>query len=187
MHGISGRPLWDASGEGIWVGTGAENSIVHIALMRPPETNIDRILHLPGKQFWASGIARDSVTGRMAISGMSYGSVALTDAAASRIEHVISVGDHPMEPTWSRDGRQLYVALWGERSIAVIDSARAQLTRKIPVGLHPEAVVLTRDGWHLYVANTDDDTVSEVDTREDRVVGTYRISALWPQSCGALA
>jgi DNA-binding beta-propeller fold protein YncE len=175
MRGISGRPLWDTDGRGLWVGTGAKNSVVHIALTQALETTIDRVLNLPGKQFWADGIARDPTSGRLAIAGMSYGAVVLTNGGVTKIQGVISTGGHPVQPTWSRDGRRLYVPLWAERSIAVVDPLHARLMRKIPVGLHPEAVVLTKNGRALYVANADDDTISQIDTTDGRVVDTYRL------------
>jgi YVTN family beta-propeller protein len=160
----------------VWIGTGAKNSLVHVSLPADRARSIDRTLYLPGKQFWAYGIARDPHSMRLAVAGVSYGAVVISDESVSRIQHVIPVGKHPAQLAWSPDGKRLYVTLWGERSVGVIDPDRGRLVRKIAVGLHPEALAPTRDGSHLYVANEDDDTVSAIDAITARVKETFRLN-----------
>lgn len=182
--GASGRPLWDTDGNGLWVGTGAKNSIVHVLLRSDLGPVVDRTLHLPGKQFWAYDIMRDPRSTRLAVTGVSDGAVVVTDASASRIEHAIAVGEHPAELAWSPDGRRLYVTLWGERSIGVIDPDRGRLIRKIAVGLHPEALALSKGGNRVYVASEDDDAVSIIDAAAARVTKTYRLNLFGSQVVG---
>ncbi|MBV9973087.1 MAG: bifunctional YncE family protein/alkaline phosphatase family protein [Candidatus Eremiobacteraeota bacterium] len=124
---------------------------------------------------WPNAVAV-SADGLVAVSNDADGSVTLGSGAALFRPAVVSVGAHPGDLIFSRDGGTLYVAMRGGHDIVVIE--HAAVAQRIPVGLHPSALALSPDGSKLYVAVADGDTLTTIDTREGRV--TRRVSLRLP-------
>jgi YVTN family beta-propeller protein len=72
----------------------------------------------------------------------------------------------PAEPytcLLSRDGRTVYVSLWGGSKVLLFDAATLEPRGEITVGEHPNAMALSRDGARLFVACANTNAVWAVD------------------------
>jgi YVTN family beta-propeller protein len=72
----------------------------------------------------------------------------------------------PAEPytcLLSRDGRTVYVSLWGGSKVLLFDAATLESRGEIAVGEHPNAMALSRDGARLFVACANTNAVWAVD------------------------
>ena len=81
----------------------------------------------------------------------------------------------------SKDGRSLYVSLWGGSKIAVFDSGTLEKTAEIPTGEHPSAIVESPDGARLFVACANTNAVSILGLAERRAEETVSV-ALSPKA-----
>jgi YVTN family beta-propeller protein len=115
----------------------------------------------------------------LAVSNWGDKSVSLVDPASLHETMRVSVGSHPNEMIWSKDGR-LFVADSGSNEVSVIsgglviETIRTSLDPKAPVGSTPDALALSPDGRRLYVANADNNNVAVIDianAKESRVLG----------------
>lgn len=89
-------------------------------------------------------------------------------AATLPREHYLS----PIEMTFSKDGRDLYVVCQDSDEVRVIEVASGQILHKIPVGHIPRGIAVSPDGRRIYVTNAWSDTISVIDTESWQVVET---------------
>lgn len=133
----------------------------------------------------------------VAVSNWGGQSVSLLDAQTLKETARVSVGSHPNELAWGKDGR-LFVANSGSNSVSVIaryrvmhtnddgtrsvvregasvlETIKTSLGPADPVGSTPDALAISADETRLYVANADNNDVAVIDTsnvRESRVLG----------------
>lgn len=115
----------------------------------------------------------------LAVSNLGGASVSLLNASDLSQRTRITVGNHPNEMVWGKDGR-LFVANAGSNSVSVILGSRVMETIKTSldpndlVGSTPDALALSPDGKRLYVANAGNNDVAVVDTSDakaSRVLG----------------
>lgn len=81
----------------------------------------------------------------------------------------------------SKDGKQLYISLWGGNKVMVYDLAKNTATALIKVGSNPNDMALTSDGKYLYVSNANDNSVSVISTAENKIIETLN-AALYANS-----
>lgn len=167
LANVYGAPLADRSGNGFWVGTAADDSLVHIDAATGTR---DRTIVLP-RGFWPAAIARSPDGATLAASGDLAGAVVFVDLATSTVGAPIRVrsaassasGEHPAGVAFAKDGKTLFVANWGASTVAVIDVAARAQRGTIVVGKHPQSLLLSRDGAKLYVTESDDDALGVID------------------------
>ena len=181
MKGVYGQPLPDAQGTGFWIGTGGENTLVHIDAV---SGSTDRTIELP-KSFWPASPVASPDGKLLAVAGDLADTVAFADLASGKVTATVKAGHHPAGLAFSRDGRTLYVANWSGRTISVIDVPSNTALVPIAVGLHPEALLLSRDGTKLYVTESDDDAVAIVDLRRGKRVADINVSLYAGKMFGA--
>ncbi len=170
LKNLYGEPALDAQGAGFWVGTGAENKLVHYDAATGMS---DRSIDLP-RGFWPGALALSPDGKTLAVSGDLVGVVVLVDVdSAKRAE--IKVGKHPAGLAFSPDGKMLYAADWDERSVSIVDVTAAAPLDPIDVGLHPEKLLLSRDGTKLYVSETDDDAIGIIDLKTAKRIADVNI------------
>lgn len=130
-----------------------------------------------GYRPYAAALSPDGKT--LAVSNLGGESVSLLDPANLSERTRVTVGSHPNEMVWGKDGR-LFVANSGSNSVSVIvgnrvaETIKTSLEPKDPVGSTPDALALSPDGKRLYVANADNNDVAVVDTsnaKAARVLG----------------
>ena len=119
------------------------------------------------KNAWPDAVAL-APNGAAAVSNDGNGTVIVGSGPTLAAATAISVGSHPGDLIFSRDGNTLYAAMRGGRDVVVIQ--HGAIRQHIAVGLHPSALALSPDGAKLYVAVADDDNLVTIDTREQRVV-----------------
>ena len=102
-------------------------------------------------------LARSPDGERLAVSADLTGQVHLFRVAGGVpvFEGAVSAGSRPWHPHFSRDGRTLYVPLYGEDRVAVVDVATRTVRKKIEgTGLaQPYTALLSADGKTLFVTN----------------------------------
>lgn len=130
---------------------------------------------------------------QLAVSNWGDESVSLLDAMTLKEAARVTVGSHPNDLAYAKDGR-LFVANAGSNSVSVIRGARLVETiktsfdPKAPVGSTPAALAITNDGKRLYVANADNNDIAVIDIanpRESVVLGF--IPTTWYPSAVAVA
>jgi YVTN family beta-propeller protein len=168
---LYGEPLPDAQGAGFWVGTGSDNTLIHVDA---DSGATDRTIALP-KGFWPAAIAASPDGKTLAVSGDLVDIVLLIDAASGKTSEAVKVGRHPAGLVFAPDGKLLYVANWGERSVSIVDVGAASALDPIPVGDHPEKLLLSRDGAKLYVSETDDDAIGIIDLKSAKRIADVNI------------
>ena len=114
----------------------------------------------------------------LAVSNWGGESVSFLDTDTLRESVRVTVGSHPNEMVWGRDGR-LFVANSASNSVSVVshgsvvETIKTSLDPHDPIGSTPDALALSPDGRTLYVANADNNDVAVIDVsrRESRVLG----------------
>jgi YVTN family beta-propeller protein len=107
------------------------------------------------------------------------------DTATLKLVATISVPLNPFGLTVSPNGRQLWVANWGDytniipiagRSVQVFDTRTLQPLGVIQVGDYPSSIGFDPDGRYAYVVNnTEPGSVSVVRTRDRQVTATVEV------------
>ena len=165
LHSLADITLTGAFGKPVWL----DRAHVLVA-----GANADALLDIDvstgaiaqaklAKKSWPSAVAV-SPAGVVATSNDGDGTVTLGRGPALSDPATVTIGAHPGDLLFSRDGRKLYVAMRGASNVAVVDVTRHTVTR-IQAGLHPSALALSPDGARLYVAAADDDAVGVFDAR----------------------
>lgn len=81
----------------------------------------------------------------------------------------------------SKDGKQLFVSLWGNAKVAVVDLESDKVVAGWPTAEHPTEMALSPDGKTLYVACANSTKVSVFDTATGTALQTIHC-ALYPQA-----
>jgi YVTN family beta-propeller protein len=76
----------------------------------------------------------------------------------------------------SKDGRSLYVSLWGGSRISIFDSSTLEKIGEIATGEHPSAIVESPDGGRLFVACANTNAVWILGFAERRAEETVSVS-----------
>lgn len=124
------------------------------------------------------GFSRD---GRLLdVVSVSSNAVQLIDTATNQVRSTTYVGRAPHEAFVSPDGRELWVAVRGERQVAVIDPGRAsrgavgRIAAHIETADGPSKVVFSPDGRLAYVNHLRAAEVDVIDVRSRRVLHRVR-------------
>ncbi len=81
----------------------------------------------------------------------------------------------------SRDGKRLFVSLWGGARVMVFNAASAELVGDVRVGEHPNAMALAPSGDRLFVACANTNAVWVVDTRSMKATEQIGV-AMFPKA-----
>lgn len=88
---------------------------------------------------------------------------------------------YPYAPLLSRDGKHLFVSLWGASGVAVIDLASATVQSTWSTPSHPTEMVQNSDGSTLYVACSNSNYVASLDTETGQTLELIN-TALYPSA-----
>jgi len=105
----------------------------------------------------------------------------IADIATKSVKQRIDLPAEAYACLFSRDGREVFVSLWGAAAVVVVDLESMQVKAKIPVALHPNEMILSPDGKRLYVACADDNAVAVVDLAGAKVAELITTS-LYPDA-----
>lgn len=90
----------------------------------------------------------------LAAVGIGSNSVTFISTINNKVLKTIYVGRSPHEPTFTPDGKQLWVSVRGEAYISVIDIAKMEEIKEVPVADGPGMVAFTPDGKLAYVCSS---------------------------------
>jgi DNA-binding beta-propeller fold protein YncE len=135
----------------------------------------------PDEKWIVAGIAIDAKGTRLATAGPWGHAVAVVPLDRPDEVTKIPVGKEsfPYASLFDRDGRRLFVSLWGAAAVAVIDLEASKLVATWPTENHPTEMVLSPDGKTLFVACANSTQVSVLDTAGGRGLETINC-ALYP-------
>ena len=183
---------FDPEGKRLFV-SGAEFEVVHQFAFSGGQLSDHqelRIAETKSKQV-PTGLAcsRDGKTLFVASAWGSRVSIVPLDEPTKIEDLQLEKGSYPYAVLPTRDGRRLYVSLWGHGGVAVIDPAARSVAGIWPVGTpgvsdassHPTEMLLSPDEKLLYVACSNGNTVVVIDTATGRPLEQIS-SALYPQA-----
>ena len=89
--------------------------------------------------------------------------------------------DYPYTPLVTKDGKRLYVSLWGRAGVAVFNLEAKRLEALWATSSHPTEMVLSPAEDVLYVACANSNHVAVIETKSGKPLETIS-SALYPQA-----
>lgn len=141
--------------------------------------NTDTVYRLAGKPravtakakvgYRPFGLALSPDEKRLAVSNWGDRSVSLLDAETLHVITKVTVGGHPNDIVWAKDGR-LFVANANSDTVSVvrngkvIETIAVGLGRQFAIGAAPVGLAVTPNGNRLYVANSGSNCIAVVDT-----------------------
>ena len=75
-------------------------------------------------------------------TGVVNNTVSVIDTATGVVSSTITVGNGPVGPAVTPDGKHVYVANAGDNTVSVIDTATGTVSDTIPVGRTPVRVAI---------------------------------------------
>jgi len=136
----------------------------------------------------AAGLAVDGSGKHVVVANYENDSVSIVDLATATVTEVDlrpgkvdsarsghAGGEYPYWVTTK--GTKAYVSSQRDGEVVVMDIASAKVKGRIPVGAQPNKMLLSADRQLLFVANGGADTVSVIDTRADRLIETFQVTA----------
>ncbi len=81
-----------------------------------------------------------------------------------------SLGDAAYSCLLSKNKKELYISLWGDKKVLVFDIVSRKIEATIHVGENPNEILLSKNGKHLFVANAGDNSVSVIDVEQRKVL-----------------
>ncbi len=106
------------------------------------------------------------------LAAVSIGSNGVTFVSTenNKILKTVYVGRSPHEPTFTPNGKQVWISIRGEAYISVIDVARMLEIKRVPVADGPGMVAFTPDGKFAYVCSSFTPEVDVVNTATYKIV-----------------
>lgn len=117
-------------------------------------------------------IVKLASTGRAYVSSPHSSKVTEIDVAGARVLRALSIPEGPAGIAVSGDGKELYAAVWTERTgggIAIVDIQKGTVTVKLPA-TEPRRITVTPDGKTIVVSDRDDVHIIDRTTRQARSV-----------------
>lgn len=116
------------------------------------------------------GLRYSAAKKMLAVVSIGSNSVTLISTETNQVLKTIYVGRSPHEPTFTPDGRQIWVSVRGEAYISVIDVAKMQEVKRVPVADGPGMVTFTNDGKLAYVCSSFTPELDIVNTSTYQIV-----------------
>jgi YVTN family beta-propeller protein len=155
---------WSADGQRLYSSGGGDNSVFEYRF-QDGTLKADRtfVLTRPRRESYVAGITVSPDGDRLyAVHALGE----LLSAVSLRSGRVVRSVPLPAEgyaAVTSKDGKVLYVSLWGGAKVLVFDATTLELRTEIPVGEHPNAMALAADESRLFVACANTNAVWVVD------------------------
>ncbi len=122
------------------------------------------VSYLPSADFFVpSGIAYDSIDGKVFVADYGNNSVGVLSAGAE-VPTNISVGTSPTGVMFDSLNDDVYVTNFGNNSVTVIDAATDAVVKWINVGDSPQGITLDPANHFAYVADSGDHELSVINT-----------------------
>ena len=169
-----------ADGKRVYAGGGISNSVLVFSFENGRLARLKPIrVGAPGADVYPGGLC---VSGdRLYVANNLGNSLSVITLPDGKVSGSVEVGDHPYTCLASRDGKVVYVSLWGAAQVAVVDPGAMKVTARIPTDDHPNAMVFSVDGRRLFVANANANTISDIDLVAGKSLERISV-ALYPDS-----
>ncbi|WP_439663545.1 beta-propeller fold lactonase family protein [Lentzea sp. HUAS TT2] len=114
------------------------------------------------------GLAYSPDQQRLAVVSVTSNTVDIVDTTTNKVLTTTDVGRASHEGSFTRDGKQFWVANRGRDTVTVVDAVHGGVIANLPVGQGPSKVVMSPDGKHAYVNHISlpEITVIDVESRE---------------------
>jgi len=155
-------------GQTLMVSGAADNWIYAYDFNRGFLSNERRIvLGAKDAKIYPTGIAVSADDKHLYSANNLSNTISVVTLKTSQVEANIALeqDSYPYAVAPGRDGRFLYVSLWGKSAVAIIDLNTSKVVGTIPTGDHPNALEVSKDGRTLYVANANSNTITVIDTQ----------------------
>lgn len=107
--------------------------------------------------------------------------VSMVDVGTGLVRATADLPAEPFTNLVSKDGRTVFVSLWGGAKIMMLDAATLASKGEIVVGEHPNAMTQSADGNWLYVACANTNAVWVIDVNAKKAVAQVA-TALFPDA-----
>jgi DNA-binding beta-propeller fold protein YncE len=133
--------------------------------------------------FVPAGLATDASGKTLFVAGTWGDGVALVPLDKPEARRTVKLAKHsnPYAVLPAKDGKRLFVSLWGAGAVAVIDPAAGKLEGTWPTESHPTEMAQSPDGKTLFVACANSTKVSVLDAADGKPLETVRC-ALYPDA-----
>ena len=164
---------WHPDGTRLFASGSSDNSIAEFGWADGKLTQKDTISLGPAERHpggdrienagFVAGLAV-SPDGHWLYATQLYGQmVRAIDLDQRRVVATAQLAAEPYTCVLSRDGKTLFVSLWGGGKVLLFDAATLEARGEIEVGEHPNAMEISRDGSRLFVACASTNAVWVVD------------------------
>ena len=155
---------WSPSGDRIYQAAGAENAIEELVRDKGTWGRAGKIsLGAALENSFLGGLALSPDGKRLFVVDPLGQTLTAVDLAARQAGKTVHLSAEPYTCLLDRDGRSLFVSLWGGGKVLLLDSETLEMRAEIPVGEHPNAMALSGDGARLFVACANTNAVWAID------------------------
>ena len=116
------------------------------------------------------GLRYNPQTKMLAVVSIGSNGVTFISTENNKVIKTVYVGRSPHEPTFSPNGKQVWISVRGEAYLSVIDVAKMMEIKRVPVADGPGMVAFTPDGKFAYVCSSFTPEVDVVNTATYKVV-----------------
>ena len=168
---------WHPDGQRLYCSGAADNSVSELSWRDGVlESSRTIAIEAPRPPTFVGGIAV-SPDGRRLFAVNPLGqSVAAVDLESGAVLKTASLEAEPYTCLVSRDGKTLYVSLWGGSEVLFFDAATLERQGESATGEHPNAMVESPDGTRLYVACANTNAVWVLDRASRRATEQIGVS-----------
>jgi DNA-binding beta-propeller fold protein YncE len=176
--------VFDATGERLFV-SGGEHEVIHRFVFKAGFLGEHvQIPIVPSKEeFVPTGLALSGDGKTLFVAGGWGDRIAIlpSDAGADAKPRFIDLltDDYPYGVLPSRDGKRLFVSLWGHAAVQEIEVASGKILRTWKTAEHPTELLLHPERELLYVACANSNSVAVIDLEANKVLEQIT-SSLFP-------
>jgi DNA-binding beta-propeller fold protein YncE len=173
---------WSADGSRLYSGGGGQNNVQEFTYADGGLTRA-RTFALPAKtgETLAAGVAM-SGDGRTLFVTRIFGmTLTAVDVASGQTTRSVTLPTEPYTCLVSRDGRVVYVSLWGGHQVRAYSSDTLTELSTFETGEHPSGMVQSADGRRLFVASANSGVINVFDTFTGEAVEEIS-TALYPNA-----
>ena len=110
----------------------------------------------------------------LVVVSIGSNSVTFIDTETNRVKHTSYVGRSPHEAMFTRDGKEVWVAVRGEDYVQVLDAKTFQPTQRITVPNGPGMTIFSPDGRYGYVVSSFTPETVVIDTRTHKIIARVK-------------
>ena len=155
---------WHPDGRRLWVSNGGANTVSELRVTdKGLEPGAVVQLKKASDESFVGGIAIDPAGARLFAVHVLGKLLSAVDLGTGKVAKEAALPAEGYAALVSRDGKTVFVSLWGGAKVLLFDAESLEPRGEIPVGEHPNAMVQSPDGGRLFVACANTNAVWVVD------------------------